>query len=91
MPTIDLINKRCVGAEALIRWVKNDEFISPDEFIPIIENTAMSGLLTYWLIEEIAHDLGDWLRSFDDIHVGINVPPELLGRGGWSMQQCNLG
>lgn len=82
MPTIDLKTKRCVGAEALIRWVKNGEYISPDEFIPIIENTPLSGLLTYWIIEEIASDLGNWLRSHEGVHVGINVPPELLGRGG---------
>src|SRR5262249_4609872 len=26
-------------------------------------------------------ELGPWLRAHDDIHLGINVPPEILGRG----------
>ena len=82
MPTIDLSNNRCVGAEALIRWNHSGEYISPDEFIPLVENTPLSGLLTYWIMEEIGNDLGEWLHAHEDVHVGINVPPELIGRGG---------
>jgi len=82
MPTVSLASNQCVGAEALIRWRKSGELITPDEFIPLVENTPLSGLLTYWIIEEVARDLGDWLRSNDDVHVGINIPPEILGRGG---------
>jgi len=82
MPTIDLASNQCVGAEALVRWVHNNELISPDEFIPLIENTALSGLLTYSIIEMVEQDLGDQLRKNENIHVGINIPPELLGRGG---------
>lgn len=82
MPTMDLGSNRCVGAEALIRWNHNGEYISPDEFIPLIENTPLSGLLTYWIMEEVGKDLGEWLRNHENVHVGINVPPELIGRGG---------
>ncbi len=82
MPTIDLNNGQCIGAEALIRWQLGDERVTPDEFIPVIENTSLSGLLTYWVIEEVARDLGGWLRNNDGVHVGINIPPEILGRGG---------
>lgn len=82
MPTIDLKSGRCVGAETLVRWDNGDELVSPDEFIPIIENTALSGLLTYWVIEQVALDLGDWLNDNNNVHVGINIPPEILGRGG---------
>ncbi len=82
MPTISLVDNKCVGAEALIRWTKAGENITPDEFIPTIENTSMSGLLTYWIIEQVQNDLGEWLRSNDNVHIGINVPPEIIGRGG---------
>jgi len=70
------------GAEALIRWRHNGETIPPDDFIPVVENTPYSGLITYWVIEEVARDLGEWLRENQNVHVGINIPPELLGRGG---------
>lgn len=82
LPTIALKNNRCVGAEALVRWHNGNELVAPDEFIPVIENSALSGLLTYWIVEQIVSDLGDWLRNNDGVHIAINIPPELLGRGG---------
>jgi EAL domain-containing protein (putative c-di-GMP-specific phosphodiesterase class I) len=82
MPTIDLDDGRCVGAEALIRWQRPTGIVPPGEFIPIVENTPLSGVITYWVMETAARELGNWLRQHDDIHLGINVPPEILGRGG---------
>jgi EAL domain-containing protein (putative c-di-GMP-specific phosphodiesterase class I) len=52
------------------------------EFIPLIENTPLSGLITYWVAEIFARELADWLKVQDDVHMSINVPPELFGRGG---------
>lgn len=82
MPVVSLIDGRCVGCEALMRWQHGNEVVSPTDFIPLAENSSLSGLLTYWAVEEVAKDLGDWLRNNEKIHVGINVPPELFGRGG---------
>jgi sensor c-di-GMP phosphodiesterase-like protein len=82
MPTIRLKDKKCVGAESLIRWYKNDQIIQPLEFIPLVENTPASELLTCWVVEEIGRELGQWLHENDDVHLGINIPPEIIGRGG---------
>jgi sensor c-di-GMP phosphodiesterase-like protein len=82
LPTISLVDGRCVGAEALSRWRRPSGIVPPGEFIPLIENTPLSGLLTYWVIDTLAAELGDWLRSNSEAHVSINVPPEILGRGG---------
>ena len=82
LPTISLDDGRCIGAEELIRWRRPTGVVPPSEFIPLIENTPLSGLLTYWVIETVANELGDWIRANRDVHIGINVPPEILGRGG---------
>jgi len=82
LPTISLSDGKCVGAEALIRWRRPDGIVSPGEFIPIAENTPLSGLLTYWVLDTVAAELGDWLRANPDVRLAINVPPEILGRGG---------
>jgi len=73
---------RCIGAEALLRWQRTNGVEYPDDFIPLIENTPLSGLLTYWVIDRVAVELGDWLRQHDGVEMHINVPPEILGRGG---------
>lgn len=82
-PTIALLeNERCVGCEALVRWRRGQQVVYPGAFVPVIENTPVSGLLTYWVIDTVAAELGAWLRAHRTAHVGINVPPEVLGRGG---------
>jgi sensor c-di-GMP phosphodiesterase-like protein len=82
MPIVSLPDGRCLGAEALIRWRQPTGVLPPGEFIPLAENTPMSGLLTYWVMETVAAELGDWLRATPDVQIGINAPPEILGRGG---------
>ncbi len=82
LPTVVLKNGRCAGAEALIRWRHDGKVIPPMEFIPIVEGSPLSGPLTYWVIETVGDELGPWLeRQTDSVHIGINIPPELLGRG----------
>jgi sensor c-di-GMP phosphodiesterase-like protein len=82
LPTISLADGRCTGAEALIRWRRGSLIIPPGDFIPIAENTRVSGMLTYWVVETVAAELSDWLRANPDANLGINVPPEIAGRGG---------
>lgn len=81
-PTVALADGRCIGAESLIRWRRTTGIVPPGEFIPLVENTPLSGLITYWIIDTVQAELGDWLRANRDAHIGINVPPEILGRGG---------
>ncbi|MEA3434257.1 MAG: EAL domain-containing protein [Campylobacterota bacterium] len=91
-PIMGIDGKECLGAEALIRWQRGEEVIPPLDFIPVIENTPLSGLFTYWLIERISQELGEWLRRQDHLFISINVPPELLGRGGlmYVASKCGL-
>jgi sensor c-di-GMP phosphodiesterase-like protein len=91
MPTISLADGRCVGAEALVRWRRPSGVVPPGDFIPLIEGTPVSGLLTYWVMETMAHELGAWLRAHPDAHIGINVPPEVLGRGGLEYTATKAG
>lgn len=82
LPIISLGQGRCVGVEALLRWDRPTGVVLPDEFVALTENTPLSGLLTYWVIDRVAIELGDWLRNQDGVTLHINVPPEILGRGG---------
>ena len=82
LPIISLEHHRCIGAEALIRWQRSSGVVPPLDFIPIVEETPLSGLITYWVIETAAVELGDLLRVVKDFSLSINIPPEILGRGG---------
>ena len=82
LPTVRLADGCCVGGEALVRWRRGDVVVPPGELIPQIENTPLSGRITYWVIETVAAELGAWLDAHPDAHISINVPPEIIGRGG---------
>ena len=82
LPTVSLTDGRCIGAEALVRWRRATGVVPPGDFIPLADNTPLSGLITYLVIDTVATEIGDWLRANPDVHISINVPPEILGRGG---------
>lgn len=91
LPIVSLADGRCVGAEALSRWRRSSGVVQPDEFIPLIAGTPMSGMLTYWVLENVSEALGDWLRVRKELSISINVPPEILGRGGLEYTASKTG
>lgn len=82
LPIVSIDRACCDGAEALLRWRRPEGVVLPDEFIHLADNTPLSGLITYWVIDRVALEMGDWLRREDGVELHINVPPEILGRGG---------
>jgi len=82
LPTVSLTDRRCTGGEALIRWRRATGIVPPGDFIPVAENTPVSGLITYWVMDNLLAEMGDWLRANRDAHISFNVPPEIVGRGG---------
>jgi len=81
MPTVEMESGRCIGGEALSRWRRPSGVVQPADFLPLMENTPLSGVLTYGVVEQVARDFLDWLKVHDAF-IGINVPPEIIGRGG---------
>jgi EAL domain-containing protein (putative c-di-GMP-specific phosphodiesterase class I) len=92
LPTVSINDGQCVGAEALIRWRRPSGIVAAHEFIPLMENTPLSGILTYWVIDKVAAELCGWLRAHPEAFISINVPPEILGRGGmaYAIQKSGL-
>jgi sensor c-di-GMP phosphodiesterase-like protein len=92
-PIVALRDGACVGAESLIRWRRDGWIIEAAEFMPLTDRTPLSGALTYWVIDTVASELGDWLGGHERAHIGINTPPEILGRGGieYAAMKSGLG
>ncbi len=82
-PIVSLQDGRCLGAEALIRWRRSDgSTMDAGGFMPSIDRTPLSGLITYWVIDTVAAELNSWLGAHPEANIAINIPPEILGRGG---------
>lgn len=73
-PRVDVRTGVCVGAEALLRW--NNPClgnVSPGEFIPLVEQTALARPVTQWVIATALDQVARWRRADIDICVSINI------------------
>ena len=81
-PIVDL-NGSLVGVEALIRW-KSDTYgeVSPNEFIPILENDAAFYDLGVWILSKALRDMRNVIKNFPNFILNVNVSyPQLLNKG----------
>jgi len=55
-PQIDVATGRVKGVEALVRWVEEGEYISPDKFIPVAEECGLMEQIGEWVLEQAFND-----------------------------------
>jgi sensor c-di-GMP phosphodiesterase-like protein len=73
-PIIDLSTKKCIGAEALLRWeISDGEFVSPDIFIAEAEKNGLIAPLTDLLFRKVAAEIFDFLKAHEGIHIALNI------------------
>jgi len=73
-PRIDFASGQCCGAEALLRWTHPKlGDVSPNEFIPIVEQTALMRPVTTWVLDKALEQLAVWHASGIDLQLSINV------------------
>jgi EAL domain-containing protein (putative c-di-GMP-specific phosphodiesterase class I) len=74
-PKVDLTNGSVVGMEALLRWQHPSKgLVSPDEFIPLAEDTGLIVPIGRWVIEEACAQNKAWQRAgMPHLRVAINI------------------
>jgi diguanylate cyclase (GGDEF)-like protein/PAS domain S-box-containing protein len=97
-PIIELKNNNTVGYEALIRWQHPTKgLMSPDEFLPLAERTALIVPLGWWMLEVSCHAATQPQFAGDGSRwVAVNASGSQLGRGQLApairhaLQACQL-
>lgn len=71
-PQVAGLNKQIVGLEALVRWDHPTQgMISPDQFIPVAEQSGLIGPLGEWVLREACIALNQWPQIF----MAVNLSP----------------
>ena len=77
-PTIEMVTRRVVGAEALIRWQHPSRGrLPPAAFLGLVNRANLLAEMTVWVMRRIALDLQTAALP-DDVRIYVNVPAQVL-------------
>ncbi len=81
-PQIDVLTGDVIGAEALLRWHKAAGFISPDEFIPVAEQSGLIHPIGEWVMDQVCCVGQDWMaKGYAPIRLAVNLSSYQLRHG----------
>jgi diguanylate cyclase (GGDEF)-like protein len=96
-PKLDLRTRRVTGVEALVRWQHPEHgLLPPGAFIPAIEQTALVGPVTLYVVEEAVRQWAAWKRVGVDVGIAVNLSarnlldPALPGRVAGLLEQHSV-
>lgn len=83
-PKIELGSGHLTGVEALLRWrPPGHGNVSPDEFVPIAEDTGVIVPLGEWVLRQACAQAARWLSSGLALRVAVNVSARQLRDPGF--------
>ena len=75
-PKVDAKLGHIVGAEALLRLYANgQELFTPDQFIPVAEDTGLIVSIGTWALREACLQARTWQREGHPVAISVNVSP----------------
>lgn len=79
-PQWSVDGRRITGMEALIRWQDPEQgLISPAEFIPVAERSALISQIGSWVLREACTQIARWQQQGVQVpRVAVNVSPQQL-------------
>jgi diguanylate cyclase (GGDEF)-like protein len=96
-PVANMRTGDITGLEALLRWRHNVHgAISPNEFIPVAEQSGIIDPLTWWVLAMALQELAWWRREGYDLGMAVNVSarsllgPEITDRLGHMLTDIGI-
>jgi diguanylate cyclase (GGDEF)-like protein len=82
-PKVDMDHNTIVGAEALIRWRKEDgNLVRPDLFIPLAEASGQIHEIGKWALHQACNDCRRWQQlGHSQLHIAVNLSAVQFKRG----------
>lgn len=78
-PQIELASGKIIGAEALLRWLPNQNMVSPARFIPVLEDTGLIVEVGEWVLNEACKTVNFiHAEGFDSFKIAVNLAARQL-------------
>ena len=72
-PKVNIDSKKLSGAEALCRWIKDNNVVPPMEFIPVLEMNTDICDLDFYMLDHVCEDIRRWLdEGREVVRVSVN-------------------
>jgi diguanylate cyclase (GGDEF)-like protein/PAS domain S-box-containing protein len=72
-PVVELATLRVTGAEALVRWWRGDELVSPRAFLAVAEDSGLIVPLGEWVLRAACAQGAAWRAASLDVGVSVNL------------------
>ncbi|RCS57098.1 EAL domain-containing protein [Parvibium lacunae] len=90
-PKIHLASGRVVGAEALLRWRHQQNYVAPDLFISVAESSGLIVEIGSWVLQQACLQSKRWRALIDpDFKMAINVSMGQLQQGSFANEVAHL-
>ncbi len=77
-PVVGLLDGKLVGVEALVRWERDGELVSPAVFIQLAEDLGFIDAIGDWVMEESCRQSQVWRDEGLDLRMSFNLSPREL-------------
>lgn len=90
-PKVDILQRRCASAEALIRWRHPAlGLIPPDQFIDLAEHSGNISLITDWMLRHVIAQTAAWRQQGVELQIAVNLSVSDLLDPGLTKRIDNL-
>ncbi len=96
-PKFSPSSKKIVGAEALVRWRKDGELVSPMTFVPIFERNGMIRILDEYVFRNVCAQQRIWLsEGIKTVPVSVNLSrasmyyKSVVGKYNWIVDDAGI-
>jgi diguanylate cyclase (GGDEF)-like protein/PAS domain S-box-containing protein len=72
-PIVELATSRVTGAEALVRWWRGDEAVTPRAFLAVAEDSGLIVPLGEWVLRKACAQGAAWRTASCDVGVSVNL------------------
>jgi diguanylate cyclase (GGDEF)-like protein len=89
-PVVELATSRVVGAEALVRWWRGGEVVTPREFLGAAEESGLIVPLGEWVLGQACAQGAAWRRAAWDVGVAVNLSARQISAPGFTARVAGI-